>query len=183
MAVPLVMIISFGLYSVLTWIQSRKSAPMYYILYTIFYLVSFTYFIDAYFIHVPNHNSQYWNYGYKQVVEKITPIQSNYKNIIVEQSYAQPYIYFLFFQKYDPVKYQKQAELTKTANTSDVGLVGKLDNIQFVQMDWSQTRNTHGALVIVNGTTPIPNDMKYTEISKVDYLNGRDSAFEIIQIQ
>lgn len=183
MAIPLIFILGFGLFHLVKWLNGRMVKWLVVLLVFTFYLLPLSYFLDAYFIHVPAHNSQYWNYGYKQVVEKVNEVGSNYENIIVEQSYAQPYIYFLFFQKYDPAKYQKQAGLTKTANVSDVGLVENLDNIKFSAMDWSQTRNMQGALVVVNGTTPIPTDLNHMLIEKINYLNGRDPAFNIIQIK
>lgn len=193
MAIPLVMILSFGLYSVLSWIKERKLSLFFYVFTFGVYLAAFVYFLDAYFIHVPNHNSQYWNYGYKQVVEKVSAAKPDFKQdpadqspdekIIVEQSYAQPYIYFLFFQKYDPAKYQRQAKLTETANSSDVGLVERLENIKFLKIDWSQIRSQKGALVIVNGTTSIPDDLSHLKVDKINYLNGRDPAFEIIRIE
>lgn len=183
MAAPLVMVLSLGLYEIIKWLDGRMAKWLVVLFILAFYLLPFTYFVDAYFIHVPAHNSQYWNYGYKQVVNEISSLSSDGQKMIVEQSYAQPYIYFLFFQKYDPVKYQDQAKLTKTDNASDVGLVGKLDNIQFSQIDWSQVRNKHGVFVVVDGVTPIPDDLKYDEISKIYFLNGRDLAFEIVKIK
>lgn len=183
MVVPLVIVLSLGLLNILEWIRNQKNKFVFYILLCGFYALGFIYFLDACFIHVPAHNSSYWNYGYKQVVEKITPVQKNYKNIIVEQSFAQPYIYFLFFQKYNPAKYQAQASLTKYSNVSDVGLVTSLDNIQFVSINWSAIKNMPGTLVVIDGITPVPADLKYSDIQKIYFLNGRDLAFDIIQIQ
>jgi hypothetical protein len=183
MAVPLIVIMAVGLGTVLDKIGSLGKLKIFgYLLLCLVYISSFVYFTDAYFVHVSAHNSQYWNYGYKQIVEKISPIQKDYANILVEQSFAQPYIYFLYYQKYDPVKYQKQAVLTSGPNTSDVGVVTSLDNIHFSGVDWSAVRNMHGVLVVINGVTLIPNDLSYTTIEKINYLNGRDLAFSIIQI-
>jgi 4-amino-4-deoxy-L-arabinose transferase-like glycosyltransferase len=183
MAVPLVIISAFGLSVIYKYIQTSKFRTLLNSLIIILYSGSILYFLDAYYIHVPNHNSSYWNYGYEQVVQKVTPIQSNYKNVIVEQSFAQPYIYFLFYQKYNPAKYQKQAELSNSDNARDVGLVDKLDNISFQKIDWSQIRNQHDTLVVVDGVTGIPGEVSYDTIGKIYYLNGRDLAFQIIKIQ
>lgn len=183
MVVPLAFILALGLNEVLIWINSRKNKIIYLVLLTGFYLAGFVYFADAYYIHVPKHNSSYWNYGYKQVVEKVSSFQLGYKHIIVEQSFSQPYIYFLYFQKYDPVKYQKQANLVASSNASDVGLVTKLDNVLFQNIDWSYISNLHGALVVVGFQNPIPADLKYDLVDQIYYLNGRDLAFNIIKIK
>lgn len=183
MVVPLAFILAWGLNEVLICINSRKNKIIYLVLLTGFYLVGFVYFADAYYIHVPKHNSSYWNYGYKQVVEKVSSLQLGYTHIIVEQSFSQPYIYFLYFQKYDPAKYQKQANLVASSNASDVGLVTKIDNVLFQNIDWSYISNLHGALVVVGFQNPIPADLKYDLVDQIYYLNGRDLAFNIIKIK
>ncbi|KKU10081.1 MAG: hypothetical protein UX13_C0021G0011 [Candidatus Woesebacteria bacterium GW2011_GWB1_45_5] len=90
MVIPLIIIISYGYAKISKWFY-------------VFTALAFIYFLDSYFVHVPKHDSKYWEYGYKQIVETVTPIMGNYKKVKVQQSFAQPYIYFLFFQKYDPV--------------------------------------------------------------------------------
>jgi 4-amino-4-deoxy-L-arabinose transferase-like glycosyltransferase len=62
-AVPMIVVISLGLFNVLNWISRQKHSFLYYILLTIFYVFSLVYFLDAYFIHIPAHNSDHWRYG------------------------------------------------------------------------------------------------------------------------
>lgn len=185
-AVPLIFIIAFGLKSILIWIASRKYRLPYHILLTTFYIFSFTYFLDAYFIHVPAHNSNVWRYGYKQAVQYVTPVQKNYKNIVFEQSFMQPYIYFLYYQKYNPQKYQLAAKLVDSEYKGDVGYVQKLDNINFEKLDWSVLKKQHGVLVIGNINSFPPKgseDSKdYMILHEIKFLNGRDVAFEIAEI-
>lgn len=187
MAVPLVVINAFGLSYLSTWIKKQKFVLTYYLILTTFYLVGFTYFLDAYFIHVPTHDSKYWDYGYKQVVETITPIQNKYKQIKVQQSFAQPYIFFLFFQKYDPVKYQKQAKLVASEFKGDVGHVEHLDNICFCPIDWSVNRGESGTLFVADTIRIPPGDSKneslFNVIREIKYLNGRDTAFRVIEVK
>jgi len=97
-------------------------------------------FLENYFIQMPVINAKYWEYGYKQIVQTITPIQNNYENIYVQQSYSQPYIYFLFYQKYSPEKYQKSANLKKGESEFDVGKVETLENIHFSELNWQTDR-------------------------------------------
>lgn len=178
MTIPLVVIVAFGLSFMSEWLSKRVSSKLNVLIITIFYIPATLYFLDAYFVHVPAHNSQYWNYGYKQVVEFMTPIQNKYKTIKVEQSFAQPYIYFLYYQKYDPARYQKQANLTQSANVSDVGLVAKLDNIEFIQINWSVDKNDRDTLLIGDSVT-LPDDVGL--LDTINYLDGRTIAFKIIE--
>jgi len=181
MLIPLVFMTSLGLVFLLNKIKKHKKIILGGLIAV--YLANYVYFLDAYFVHLSKHESMYWEYGYKQIVEAITPIQANYEIIKVQQSYAQPYIYFLFYQKYDPVKYQAQAKL-KESEVGDVGQVEKLDNISFEAIDWSVNRGDKGVLLI-GDTIRIPvedssNPEQFKIINEINYLNG-NPAFRIIE--
>lgn len=177
MAIPLVVILALGLAEIL---KNFK-------IFLLFYFLSFIYFIDSYFIHLSSHDSRLWEYGYKQIVETVTPIQGNYKTIKVQQSFAQPYIFFLFHQKYDPAKYQKVAQLAVADSVKDVGYVLKLDNIEFSPIDWSINRGESGTLFVADSVRIPPQDSKdenlFKVISEIKYLNGRDIAFRIVEVK
>jgi len=174
MVIPITIVTSFGAYYLLKKTNFLK------ILVAILYTTSFIYFLDAYFVHLPKHDSKYWFYGYKQVVEKITPIQNNYDEIIFQQSYAQPYIYLLFYQKYDPAKYQAQAKLTES-KVGDVGLVESLDNISFEPFSWPAAA-TKGDLVIGDGVSTFgsEDDKSFKLVSEIKYPNDM-TAFRILE--
>ncbi len=186
MSVPLSLISASGLYF---WAANVKNMEfkkkLVFLFPSVFFLGSFVYFLDSLFIHLPIHNSQYWEYGYKQIVEAITPIQSKYKNIKIQQSFSQPYIYFLFFQKYDPTKYQKQASLVESEYKGDVGYVERLDNICFCAIDWPQNKKEHGSLVVADKIRIPDTELKDNSlnlIKQIKYLNG-EVAFRIVEIR
>ncbi len=181
-AVPLIILLSFGLW----YLLERKSTLLKFG-FTGIYLLSFLYFLDSYFIHLSVHDSKLWEYGYKQIVETVTPIGGNYKKVRVQQSFAQPYIYFLFFQKHDPARYQKRAELTASEYKDDVGYVTRLENIEFTPIDWSVSRGERGTLFVADTIRIPPEDSSDEEqfgvIKEIKYLNGRDTAFRIIEVR
>jgi hypothetical protein len=189
MTIPLILIMSMGLMKIIGQIGRIKKAVLLTVCCLLFagmYFVNYCYFLDAYFVHLSKHASQLWEYGYKQIVETVTPIQHNYKTVKVQQSYAQPYIYFLFYQKYDPARYQKQAKLTENSS-GDVGQVEHLDNIYFSPIDWSVNRGEHGTLFVADTIRIPPEDSKDTTqfklIKEIKYLNGADTAFRIIEVK
>lgn len=190
MVVPLVFILSLGFIEVVKCIKNIKINFVKILgtfLFVMAFLASYIYFLDALFVHQPKHNSKYWEYGYKQIVETITPIQKNYKTIRVQQSFAQPYIYFLFYQKYDPRKFQKNAVWVPSEYKYDVGYVEKLDNIQFGPIDWSVNRGDSGTLFVADPIRIPPEDSSdqnlFNVIREIYYLNGRDLAFRIIEVR
>jgi len=187
MAIPLIVILAFGLNEVITKFDKSKLKLLANIIILTIYSIGLIYFLDAYFIHVSKHQSNLWEYGYKQIVETVFPIQANYKTVKVQQSFAQPYIYFLFYEKYDPAKYQTQAELADSGNKGDVGNVLQLDNIKFVPIDWSINRGEKGTLFVADPIRiPIEDardEKQFNLIKEIKYLNGRDVAFRIIEVR
>ena len=94
---------------------------------------------------------------------------------------------FLFFQKYDPSKYQKNTSFVNSEYIGDVGYITKLDNIEFGPIDWSINRGDRGTLFVAD-TLRIPpadsNDEKeFRLIKEIKYLNNRDTAFRIIEVK
>jgi 4-amino-4-deoxy-L-arabinose transferase-like glycosyltransferase len=181
MVIPLVLILSLG------WLKLLESPKKWILLFIPLFLGSTTYFLDAYFVHLPKHDSQKWQYGYKQIVETTIPIQDNYEKIKVQQSFAQPYIYFLFYGKYDPAKYQERAKLTENENKGDVGFVEKIDNIYFVPINWSADREEKGTLLVADLINISYEDAKdenrFKLIKEIKYLNGYVTAFRIIEVK
>lgn len=184
MVIPLTIISAVGLSSIFNYIRelNRLRVLGFAFVFTL-YLIPFIFYLDSYFVHLPVHNAKYWLYGYKQAVEVITPIQNNYKNIVFQQSYNQPYIYFLFYQKYDPAEYQKQAKLTEGG--VDVGLVEKLDNILFESFSWPYRTDRKNTLVVGN-PVGIPSDIDqrdYKIIKEIIYPDGFETAFRIVEVK
>ncbi len=187
MVIPLTIISAFGAVKTIKLFNylSHRSVfwrnTLYVILYTLF-TCSFLYFLDSYFIHLPVHSAKYWNYGYKQVIEILLPIQGNYKTIYFQQGYDQPYIYYLFYSKYDPEKYQNQAELSYYLGP-DVGLVEKTDNIKFLNWSWPYATGEEGILIIGNSVA-VPSDFNpkdYNLISEIRYPDNFMTAFRILE--
>ena len=180
LSVPLIIMSAFGLTQLFKWRKWLLG------LFVFIYLVNYSYFLDEYFIHQPKHNSQYWAYGYKQVVQIVSSTQSNYKTIKIQQSFNQPYIYFLFFEKYNPSAYQKQANLVPSEFAGDVGFQTKLDNMQFTPIDWSVNKNEHGTLFVADPIAISPEDTSNSNLFKVikdiKYLNGI-TAFRVIEVK
>ena len=191
-SVPMVVMISLAVSFILQWIKERKFSFLYYILFFGFYLFSFVYFLDAYFIHLPVHNASFWRYGYREAVNYVVDVQDNYTNVFFEQSFNQPYIYFLFYgsqkdnQKYSPSSWQSQARLVESEYKGDVGYQEKMNNIRFEKLDWSLLRNTHNTLVVVSHNA-IPPEIKddnqnFPIVKQIKYPDG-NVAFDVIELK
>ena len=187
MAIPLIIIIAFGFNYIVFWIKTLKFSKVFYAVLVVCYTLSSVYFIDSYFVHLPRHDSKLWEYGYEQIVETVTPIEGNYKKVVVQQSFAQPYIYFLFFNQYDPAKYQKENSFVNSEYKFDVGYVTRVGNIYFEAIDWSRNRGDHGTLFVAD-TLRIPpldsaDEKEFKLIKEIKYLDNKVTAFRILEIK
>ncbi len=147
------------------------------------YVFSFIYYLDMFIVHLPVEASQFWQYGYKEAVEYVAENEDNYQGVIFTQKYMQPYIYYLFYTKYNPAKYQAQAELTEDPEGVDVGMVEKLDKIEFRNIYWPRDRYLKDYLFVgdpyeLPEKDIIPEESKL--IKKIEFLN-KGMAFHIVE--
>lgn len=184
-AVPLVVVSAVGLRYFLENLQNNAKRILVFLPMAGFYLFSLLYFFDAYFIHFPVHNAPYAYYGFKQAVQEVGSLQKDYSQIVFEQSFTQPYIYFLFYKKYDPATWQKQANLIESEYKGDVGYQEKLNNITFEKLDWSKLRLSPNTLIAASANSVPPEILKdtknYRMIKEINYPLSSRQAFVIIE--
>ncbi len=179
MFIPLVILTSIGINS----LGNFKKNIM--IIFIFFYALNFIYFLDQYFVHAQKKNDA-WQYGYKQIVEQVTPLKNQYQKIIVQQSLEHPYIFFLFYQKYDPVKYQAISKKVFMPNKTgkDMGFVSRIDNIEFQDIDWSNKKPMKDNLYVMP-LYKLEQQQKffkdYKQVMEIKDLNGF-SLFKIVKI-
>lgn len=90
--VPFAVISAFGL------IQIKKRIIL--ILLSLFILINMAFYLHQYHFHMPLEKAGAWQYGYKQLVEKVNLIKDEHKLILVTKYYDQPYVYFLLYGNY-----------------------------------------------------------------------------------
>lgn len=78
---------------------------------------SFISYLDNYYTHGYFNQALDWGDGYKQLFDFIKQNEKDFDKIYITGSRWQPYIYTLFYLKYDPVEYQREG--------SDHGHFGK----------------------------------------------------------
>jgi hypothetical protein len=141
-----------------------------YLLISLAYSLSFILYLDLYYHHFTKIKPEQSLVGYKQAMEYIIP-KVGYKNITITDFYGQPYIYYLFYSKYDPSTYQKQSNLVISG--LDTGKVSKIDKINFTSPDFSQIRNKTNQLAVFSFDEAIRQGIDFkllTKISPIFYI-------------
>lgn len=84
-------------------------------------------FYSLYFNYNPKFVAQDWGDGNMQLVDYVNSIKKRYDVIYITGANWRPYIHYLFYSKYDPIKYQKD------------GSVLKVENIRFGIASWDKS--------------------------------------------
>src|SRR3989344_2901435 len=76
-------------------------------------IFNFVYFFHNYMRHYPKEFSSEWQYGYKEAIEFTSANESKFDKIIFTEELGRPYVYVLFYKKYDPVKFRQEAKIER----------------------------------------------------------------------
>lgn len=131
----------------------------------IFFMLDAIYYLHQYYIHTPIEYGYFWQYGNKETIEYARQNENKYTKIIMTYRIDQPYIYYLFYNKIDPIWYQE--------NWSEKGNIGrferKIGKYEFRYIDFNKDSKEKGVLLI--GTPgEIPQSAKV--IKEIKYLDG-----------
>lgn len=133
--VPFMVMIAAGL-----TINRNKTAV---IITSLIYTLATGYFFRQYFINLNSYHSDWWNYGWKETVSQTSKIAGHYDNIVVADFNGMPYIYYLFYNRYSPAKYQTEAIRTYTADMFGFEHVEGFGKYLFPNnLDWAEVKRT-----------------------------------------
>ena len=104
MAMPIAFFSGLGAY----YIFSKKGLLVFKIILIVMIFYSFITYTHLLFSHYPKKFGADWQDGYKQMVEKIVKYQQNFDKVYITDINQVPYIYLLFYQKYDSYKFLQE---------------------------------------------------------------------------
>ncbi len=120
----------------------------------LFYIGSLFLYADAYFIHFPKEEARHWGDGYKKLVTFLSIPGYKDKQIIMTSPEASPYIYLLFYGKYNPADYHREAmryPITADGFTNVAGF----NRFSFREINWnSDISNSQNLLVASSNEIP-----------------------------
>ena len=131
---------------------------------------NFIYYLNQYFVQQNYFYSKDWQYGYKQAIDYVSKEKEKYNKVVVsdEVPLDQSYMFFLFYLKYPPQKYQVISNGVNNHN---------FDIFEFRKINWDKDRNSKQTLFVGNST-----DFKdgADALKTIKYLNGED-AIKIVK--
>lgn len=96
----------------------------------IFLVIAFgiSFYLHQYYVHASVYSPWYRQDGYKRLVNIVNALLPQYKKVVVTDRESAPTIFFLFYGKYDPLRFQHEKE----SNMRD------FDRINFGRYEFSQ---------------------------------------------
>lgn len=99
-------------------------------LFAVFYL----FYARSYFTVYPVLYSQEWQYGYKELFLGYRSQFQRYDTVLVSDTYAQPYIFALYYLKYNPGQFREEAEYNPVDNWG-FSTVARFGNFKFMSIN------------------------------------------------
>lgn len=133
------MIIAFGFVKTIQIIKTRGRlfSGLCLMGLSVLFVFNFVLWLDRYVVHFPLKRADIWGEGYTKLVSYIqgnTDLTT--KEIVMSRPEYSPYIYFLFYNRTNPLQFQK--EVIRYPET-DEGFqhVYRFNNLTFRQIDWA----------------------------------------------
>lgn len=172
MVVPLSMVMGYGGWYLFNLFKNKRIKTAVFMVITVLLIFEITHYLESYFVHYPKRYPLAWEYGFREMVTKLTSYQQNYDKIIITDRYDQPYALVLFYTKYDPKKYQPQAFLSER-DKFNFGTVRSFDKFEFYYIKPEDIKR-EGKVLFVGTKDEVPAGVKV--LDKV-YFPNKEEAF------
>lgn len=161
------LLISFGL---VNFLKIFKRTPRLILSSVFLFLIVFSLFYYQYYYYhfYPLIYSGEWQYGYKQMVQEVMAREKDYEKVAVTDYLGRPYIYFLFYKKFDPEKFWQTVK--KERDWFGFYTVFSFDKYQFgdVNLDYYVRSKEKTLLVLKPGQDLAGGFREIKTISKLD---------------
>lgn len=130
---------SYGAYQIINYFKQKSFINYFVLVFLLFlFILNVVFFIEIYFVHLNAQRIRFWHYGYREAVE-LTQKYPNYK-VVMTGPENFPYIYFLFYKKYDPIKFRKEVVYYPQTNegfyfVKSFGRFSFIDKIDYNKME------------------------------------------------
>lgn len=142
------------------------------------FVVNIGLYLDRYYVHFPKEEVKNWGFGYKKLYEILNQEKYISRDVVMSEPESSPYIFLLFYSKYDPQKYQNTA--VRYEPTADGFVhVGKFDRYEFKGIDWGEDfgrKNT----IIVDFSSGVPHSMRQFVATKITLFDDQ-AIFSILE--
>jgi len=157
-----------GYYYLVDYLISKYKTLKYLILLLVLMLIAFSLssFFIIYTTYFKNNYAIYSQHGYRDLMQKTYSLRNDYDKIYISRHLndAKQYIYYLFYTKYYPQKYQSKKNVSYSRERDGWISIDRIDNIYFVQdlpMTSSQSAKTGSGTLFISNPADFPKNIRY----------------------
>lgn len=154
LVIPLTIISALGLSYLVTWFSARNLKIVNWLL-VIAIAWSLARYLHMYWVHMAKEYPYSSQYGVKELVNYLEKESGNYSRILVTDRYDQPYILFLFYEKYSPAQFQKEQTLT-ARDQFGFSTVRDFGKYHFEAIDFAKMKSAYPGSLIIGTPEEIP---------------------------
>jgi 4-amino-4-deoxy-L-arabinose transferase-like glycosyltransferase len=152
---------AFGWWYAFSLVKSRKLRLMF-IIPALLLMCNVIYYLHQYYAHTSTNDQKSWMYGYKEAVLETDNLN---KRVIFSQNFEQPYIFYLYYTKYDPAKYISSGGSNR--------IYDKCFNIDNKFFGFCEEGLKKGDIYVVEGQYDTKGG---AELKRFDYANGEPAV-------
>ncbi len=142
----LTIIIAVGIFTTFRHLRKSKIGILVGISCLALFFLNFGKLLTTKYLYEPYTQRGNWQYGMKDIIQKIKSLEGNYDHVVFETRTAQPHIFMLFYLQYDPAQYQQDL-----ANQGGVPIPRKNFNFgkyEFRDVYWPQDKYLRNTLFV-----------------------------------
>lgn len=173
------LVVSMGLYWVIAELIKQRWKKLAIFIILFLFIINFAIYVDRYYIHFPRNEEINWGLGYKKLDDFLSNPSNSSKKVIMSRPQYSPYIYILFYSKYNPSFYQKEALRYPPTNDGFVNVKG-FGRYEFRTIDWGKDIQIPNVL-LVDWSDRVPLSIKEAFRTQDIILSNSEPMFTIVE--
>ncbi|MDP3724359.1 MAG: hypothetical protein Q8R11_01865, partial [bacterium] len=177
MVIPSIAIVAFG--AELLFMYRHRFLMIIIVILTI---LDVGYFLHQYYVRLPIELGDKYRYGLKDVVQSVVSRQDKYEKVVLSNSAAH-FIYFLFYTRQDPVRYQQTMRMNSALDKFGFEHVDGYGKYEFRRTFNWRDEPKHTGILYVAADHEVPGDVPigYNVRNVISYPSGIP-AYEIFDL-
>lgn len=102
-------IVAYGIVSICYLLKKYRTFKFFAFCFVLLAFFNIAYYFKDYYSYYAKQFSHEWQYGYKDAIDYVNKVENKYDAIYLTDAFGRPYIYMLFYKKYDPNKFRENA--------------------------------------------------------------------------
>lgn len=146
-------------------------------------IVQFSFFTESYVYHGPQTTPQSMNYGWSELINRITNIEKQYPEVVFSRSLSEPHIFVAFYKQLPPTMYHQATTTWPNFASLGMSFLDQYDGYTIGKYTFGDLHldlpRAHPVLLIGKSTDFSP---QYPEYFHITYPNGQ-TAIKVAELK